>query len=343
MAAKGSRKGFVVGDHYDHESIYTALGIGNAGGIRCSKDSSGHVRRLALFTAMPTAKLMKENPYCDRLEGNTLVYTGAGQIGDQMHGGINKRIAEQPHEKFPIYCFMLMGSRRDRSLGPKRWRFIGMLYLLRSYSERQIDSTGKERRALIYEFRVFDEPKTIFLSKDREVMTDLIEQHKDEDITNQDERAIEQPVHMPVASTGTHRFEEIEGMRARMMALQPAQFEHLVKDALVASGFEAVNVTRFSQDGGIDVIAKAGRWMWPVRNLEVQLQAKRWMHTVGRREVAELRGSLRPHSYGAVVTTSHFSKAALLEANESGKKPIVLVDGMSFAEIVLDCGRIQQP
>ena len=76
---------------------------------------------------------------------------------------------------------------------------------------------------------------------------------------------------------------------------------------------------------------------WPVRNMLVQVQAKRWLHTVGRREVAELRGSLQPFARGAIVTTSHYSKSAVVEASQAGKNPIVLVDGFEFANIV--CGK----
>jgi restriction endonuclease Mrr len=74
--------------------------------------------------------------------------------------------------------------------------------------------------------------------------------------------------------------------------------------------------------------------MWPLENLLLQVQAKRWLHSVGRKEVAELRGSLQPFARGAVVTTSHFSKAAIREASEPGKNPIVLLDGQRFATLV---------
>jgi restriction endonuclease Mrr len=90
----------------------------------------------------------------------------------------------------------------------------------------------------------------------------------------------------------------------------------------------------YSQDGGIDVNAFAGQLMWPIRDLLVQVQAKRWLHTIGRKEVAELRGSLQPFARGAVVTTSYFSRAAVAEAQKVGKNPIVLVDGYSFASLV---------
>jgi restriction endonuclease Mrr len=131
---------------------------------------------------------------------------------------------------------------------------------------------------------------------------------------------------------------EMERIRSQMLALPADRFEHLIKDVLVDSGFKDVHVTRYSQDGGIDVNAFAGQAMWPLRDLLVQIQAKRWLHTVGRKEVAELRGSLQPHARGAVVTTSQFSRAAMIEASETGKQPIVLVDGFRFARVVSSCG-----
>jgi len=57
-----------------------------------------------------------------------------------------------------------------------------------------------------------------------------------------------------------------------------------------------------------------------------------------RHRFAELRGSLQPFARGAVVTTSHFSKAAIREASESGKNPIVLLDGHRFATLISKTG-----
>jgi restriction endonuclease Mrr len=140
------------------------------------------------------------------------------------------------------------------------------------------------------------------------------------------------------AATGSESDKEvatrIEQVRSRLLGVAPERFEYLIKDLLTQTGFESVSVTKYSQDGGIDVNALAGQEMWPIRRLHLQIQAKRWLHTVGRKDVAELRGSLQPFARGAVVTMSHFSRAAMLEANESGKNPIVLVDGYQFATVV---------
>jgi len=70
--------------------------------------------------------------------------------------------------------------------------------------------------------------------------------------------------------------------------------------------------------------------------VSIVLQAKRWLHSVGRKEVAELRGSLQQFARGAVITTGHFSKAAINEASEEGKNPICLVDGFRLSRVVLE-------
>ncbi len=127
---------------------------------------------------------------------------------------------------------------------------------------------------------------------------------------------------------------EIEQMRCSLMNLHPRRFEQLVKIVLEKSGFANVAVTRYSQDGGIDLNARVSSNVWPLRDLHLQVQAKRWLHTVGRREVAELRGSLDLHARGTIVTTSHFSRAATIESRSLGKSPIVLVDGSEFATLI---------
>ena len=81
--------------------------------------------------------------------------------------------------------------------------------------------------------------------------------------------------------------------------------------------------------------AYSGVALWAFGDCLVQIQAKRWIHTVGRKEVAELRGSLQPFARGTLITTSHFSKAALTEAVERGKNPIHLVDGFELSSTII--------
>lgn len=328
---------FSPADVYTHEEVYRSLGVGNAGGIRFSIDSNGRIQRAVLLTSVPTGRISGENPYHDRVEGDVLVYTGAGQEGNQALGGANKRLLEQATEAFPIYCFQLLGNRRNKDLGPKRWCFLGLLGYLRHYKETQIDIRGIPREVWIFEFRVNTAFERVSSDFDRQLMSDMLAEEARNHASDDDERELGHTASMVDGDNGEPDPVEMERIRSRMLALQPDRFEHLVKDVLIASGFMDVHVTRYSQDGGVDVNAIAGKTMWPLRGLLIQIQAKRWLHTVGRKEVAELRGSLQPHARGAVVTTSQFSKAALSEACDAGKHPIVLVDGFEFARVVTSC------
>lgn len=327
---------FIPTQFYTHEEIYRGLGVGNAGGIRVKTTADGTVEKMVILTSVSTARIKGENPYHDRVEGDVLVYTGAGQEGHQTLAGSNKRIPHQATGLFPVYCFLLVGNRRDKAIGPKRWQFLGLLQYLRHYKENQIDSRGTSREAWVFEFRIHADFGTVSPSNDLALMKQFIATEKAS--SGEDDRIVATSASLGVLPvTAMPDPVELERIRCRMLSLTPERFEHLIRDVLVSSGFLNVCVTQYSQDGGIDVNAFVGESLWPLKNLLVQLQAKRWLHTVGRKEVAELRGSLQPHARGAVVTTSHFSKAALNEASEAGKQPIVLVDGFEFARVVISC------
>lgn len=326
---------FEINELYSHEEIYRSLGVGNAGGVRFLINGDGTTRRGVLFTAVPESKLITENPYHDRIEGGTLIYTAQGKRGEQGFGGQNQRLIQHGDELFPLYCFQLICSRRNKSVGIKRWRFLGLLLGLRRYKEQQIDITRKIRTVCIFEFSVLADFKFVIVDQDallaRSIYADYIAKNNrafdpTEEKADTDERILS-------------RFspEELEETRSAMMAMHPQQFEELIKSVLEKSGFNRVCTTQYSQDGGIDVDAYVGESIWPLKDIHLQVQAKRWLHTVGRKEVAELRGSLARYAQGAIVTTSQFSKAALLEATEDGKQPIVAIDGYDFANIVRCC------
>lgn len=336
--AKARLTKFSVGTLYSSEEIQNALQVGNAGGIRMSIKEDGSVRRAVILTSVPTARQLSENPYHDRIENDTLVYTGAGREGEQTLGGVNKRLPQQLDADFPAYGFVLVGSRRDESIGPKRWKFLGLLEYVRHYPETQADTSGRIRKVWLFEMRIHETPSLVTIGEDRAISSKVLRASRKANRQSADEQEIEQsPL---VAPSGAIEVDpvEIESIRGRLLATPAERFEHFVKDLMLATGFINVVVTKFSQDGGVDVNAYASAAMWPVENMLVQVQAKRWLHTVGRKEVAELRGSLEPFARGAVVTTSHYSKAAIVEASSAGKAPIVLVDGYSLALIIRRVG-----
>lgn len=145
---------FCVGQLYTADEIQNSLGVGNAGGVRLSLLDTGVVRRAVVLTSPVTARQAKENPYHDRIENGILVYTGAGREGDQSLSGVNKRFPQQLAESFPIYAFTLIASRRDRSIGPRRWKFLGLLEYVCHYPDSQVDTRGSIRKVWLFEFRI---------------------------------------------------------------------------------------------------------------------------------------------------------------------------------------------
>ena len=115
----------VVGGLYSNEEIYKSLKVSNAGGIRLSlMDKS--VVRATIMTSVQDFHGTGENPYHDRLEGDILTYTAAGKLGQQTLSGVNHRVTEQKSHDFPIHGFVLVANRRDKVIGPKRWKYLGL-------------------------------------------------------------------------------------------------------------------------------------------------------------------------------------------------------------------------
>jgi HJR/Mrr/RecB family endonuclease len=321
----------VVGQLYSNEEIFKSLKVSNAGGIRVSlKDKV--VLRAVIMTSVQGFHGAGENPYQDRLEGDILTYTAAGKIGQQTLAGVNNRLIEQKTFNFPIHGFVLIASRRDTSVGPKRWRYLGLLEYLRQYPDTQLDVDGKVRKVWLFEFKIHNEQQILPLLVEATVSNQTLIASRLRAINNSDDDEIVDGIE----HQRTENIERIEHVRGKLLAMNPKNFELFIKDLLLRCGFWDVCVTRFSADGGIDVNARVGGRTWMFENMLVQVQAKRWLHSVGRKEVAELRGSLQPFARGAVVTTSHFSKAAINEASEEGKNPIALVDGLRLSKVVLD-------
>jgi hypothetical protein len=118
----------IVGQLYSNEDIFRALKVSNAGGIRpLLQDNS--VRRVAIMTSVQGFHAAAENPYHDRFEGGILTYTAAGKTGQQTLAGMNSRLIGQRQQSFPIHGFVQVASRRDKSVGPERWRYLGLLQL----------------------------------------------------------------------------------------------------------------------------------------------------------------------------------------------------------------------
>lgn len=322
---------FAVGQLYSNAEIYKTFGVANAGGLRF-RMADGTVTGAVLMTSVRSARKARENPYHDRIENGILTYTAAGREGDQTLAGMNKRVPTQLKLDFPIHCFLIVASRDDKTIGPKRWRYLGLLEYIRHFPDTQIDTKGALRKVWVFEFRIHDSPSQVPVKFDSRLMAEILHESRTQNPVSDEERTVSSPGTQACAEIDPQR---VEAVRSRLLGVTPQRFEHLLKELLSSTGFARVEVTKYSQDGGIDLNAYTGSAMWALGDWLVQIQAKRWIHTVGRKEVAELRGSLQPFARGTIVTTSQFSKAALTESSEHGKNPIHLVDGFELSRTII--------
>lgn len=119
--------------------------------------------------------------------------------------------------------------------------------------------------------------------------------------------------------------------------LEPAAFERLSQRLLRELGFNNVEVTGKSGDGGIDgvgVIKLGG-----VLSFHVVFQCKRYAGTVSSAAIRDFRGAMIGRAdKGLLITTGTFSRDARQEAQRDGAPPIDLIDGNSMAENLKNLG-----
>jgi restriction system protein len=121
--------------------------------------------------------------------------------------------------------------------------------------------------------------------------------------------------------TGGVKNEILELMRE----MPPDAFERLCQRFLRESGFQQVEVTGRSGDGGID-----GRGLLqvnPLMSIHVLFQCKRYKGSVGSEALGNFRGAMTGRTdKGIFITTGMFTSEAKREALREGAPPIELVD-----------------
>ena len=147
--------------------------------------------------------------------------------------------------------------------------------------------------------------------------------------TTNAEVAADAPLTGPPPESGVGATE----LLARIMQLSPAVFEKLVGEFLKAKGFDGVEVTGRSNDGGID-----GHCRLSFLKIGVAFQAKRWRQNVPVEPLQRLVGSISGRfERGVLVTTSDYSPAARSWLKERDP-PVVALNGEEFAQQLLDLG-----
>ena len=122
-----------------------------------------------------------------------------------------------------------------------------------------------------------------------------------------------------------------EQLIEELQKISPAAFERLCQRLLRELGFQNVEVTGRSNDGGID--GKGTLRLGGVLSFHVIFQAKRYKGTVSPSIVRDFRGAMVGRAdKGLIITTGNFSREAKREASRDGAPPIDLMDGNDLAE-----------
>jgi len=135
------------------------------------------------------------------------------------------------------------------------------------------------------------------------------------------------PTDTSLTTSRDYRTELLEIIRN----LPPAGFEKLCQRLLRESGFQQVEVTGKSGDGGID-----GRGLLqinPLLSMQVVFQSKRYQANtpITVSQIRDLRGAMAGRTdKGIFITTSTFTADARKEALREGVPPIELVDAQKL-------------
>ncbi len=146
-------------------------------------------------------------------------------------------------------------------------------------------------------------------------------------------KAVEQPERAEASDEGiaadtpqADQDSSLVGFLEVVKAMTPRGFERLCMRLLREAGFERVEVTGRSNDGGIDGIGVLQ--INDLVSFNVVFQCKKWAQSVPPKEIRDLRGAMDGRAEkGIFLTTSTFSTNARSEAERPGAVPVELVDG----------------
>src|SRR5579884_1204500 len=104
-------------------------------------------------------------------------------------------------------------------------------------------------------------------------------------------------------------------IKKQLLLMPPRSFEFFAGDFLVYIGLEAVSVTRYIGDGGIDA---HGNLVTGLFRIPVGIQVKRHKNNVHRSDIDQFIGALSGRfSQGVFMTTANYAPNALQKASTS--------------------------
>jgi 5-methylcytosine-specific restriction protein A len=134
------------GDILSNREISRIFGVCTRRGIRYSGSLNDGIRHVVLITVLhKTPEESLRNPYSDRLEGDILLYTGEGRIGNQKMVRGNLVLKRQKLEGYPVFVF--------EKKTPGIYMFLGQYSVLSVREGIQSDIRGQNRKVFIYNLK----------------------------------------------------------------------------------------------------------------------------------------------------------------------------------------------
>lgn len=127
-----------------------------------------------------------------------------------------------------------------------------------------------------------------------------------------------------------------QALHKRLLETEWDAFEELIARLLAEMGFEEIEVTSRSKDGGIDV--RGTLVVGDVIRTRMAIQVKKWKRNVQAPVVQQVRGSLGTHEQGLIITTSDFSGGARKEAARPDATPVGLMSGEQLVLLLIENG-----
>ena len=111
-------------------------------------------------------------------------------------------------------------------------------------------------------------------------------------------------------------------LKKQLLAMSARSFEFFAGDFLVYMGLEAISVTRYIGDGGIDA---QGDLIAGTFRIPTGIQVKRYRNNVQRPDIEKFIGALSGRfSQGLFMTTANYAPTALSKASTSIPRVLTL-------------------
>jgi len=168
------------------------------------------------------------------------------------------------------------------------------------------------------------------------IFREVLNLYRESQVAKREEQGLDGTDDGEVASEGPPTLMPTD-YRSRLMeiltSLPSDGFERLSQRLLRESGFQQVNVTGRTGDGGID--GNGLLQINPFVSFQVLFQCKRYTGSVTVSQVRDFRGAMMGRAdKGIIITTGTFTKEARQEAVRDGVPPIELVNGEKLLDML---------